>query len=123
MLNSRPYAYAVLAIALGYLLISVVPNQLDPQRYDAFQAEQVREPGLKEEVQPEEPSATTEPEVLGDSASAVTSADEAKAAAEDARTAASGLTFMSEVFTGFGSLLVSLFVALGVYWIAKRRFA
>ncbi len=120
MLGPKHYAYAVLAIALGYLLISVVPNQLVPQRYDAFQAEHVKEPGVEEETQPEEPSVTTEPEVLGEAASAA--ADEAKAAAEEARAATSGLTIVSEVFTGFGSLLISLFVALGVYWIARRRF-
>ncbi|MFB0557880.1 MAG: hypothetical protein ACETVY_02070 [Candidatus Bathyarchaeia archaeon] len=120
MLGPKHYVYAVLAIALGYLLISVVPNQLIPQRYDAFQAEHVKEPGVEEETQPEEPSVTTEPEVLGEAASAAP--DEAKAAAEEARAATSGLTIVSEVFTGFGSLLISLFVALGVYWIARRRF-
>jgi hypothetical protein len=130
MLGHKPYTYAVLAIALGYLLISVVPSQLTPIRRETFEAPRPGEPVVEEETLQEEPLITTEEEELGEELSDVTastdaaktSADAARAAADEAKTAASGLTFAIGVFGVFGNLLISLVVAFGVYWIAKRRF-
>jgi hypothetical protein len=123
MLGHKPYTYAVLAIALGYLLISVVPSQLTPIRRETFEAPRPGEPAVEEETLQEEPLITTEEEEIGEELSAAkTSADAARAAADEAKTAASGLTSASGVFGVFGNLLISLAVAFGVYWIARRRF-
>jgi hypothetical protein len=124
MIVHKPYTYAVLAIALGYILISVVPSQLTPMQYETLEVERSGEIVLEEETQEDEPLITTEQDTLGDTASnAKTAADAAKAAADEARTAASGLTTVSGFFGVFGNLLISLAVAFGVYWIAKQRFA
>lgn len=123
MLGLKPYTYAVIAIAIGYLLISVVPGQLTPVRLETFEAERPGEPAVEEETRQEEPLITTEEEELGEEVSAATaSADAAKTAADEARTAVSGLTFISGVFGAFGNLLISLVVAFSVYWITRRRF-
>jgi len=124
MMGHKPYTYAVLAIALGYILISVVPSQFTPMRYEALEVERPGETVLEEEPQEEEPLITTEQDTLGEAASAAkTAADAAKAAADEARAAASGLTTVGGFFGVFGNLLISLAVAFGVYWIAKQRFA
>jgi len=123
MLGHKPYTYAVIAIAIGYLLISVVPGQLTPMRLETFEAARPGEPAVEEETLQEEPLITTEEEELGEEVSAATaSADAAKTAADEARTAVSGLTFTSGVFGAFGNLLISLVVAFSVYWITRRRF-
>ena len=123
MLGHKPYTYAVIAIAIGYLLISVVPGQLTPMRLKTFEAERPGEPAVEEETRQEEPLITTEEEELGEEVSAATaSADAAKTAADEARTAVSGLTFTSGVFGALGNLLISLVVAFSVYWITRRRF-
>ncbi len=119
MIGQKPYTYAVLAIALGYILISVVPSRLNPNHYLALETER---PGENVTVEggtllEDEASITTEQEALGETASA------AKTAADEARTAASGLTTVGGFFGVFGNLLISLAVAFGVYWIAKQRFA
>ena len=126
MMGHKPYTYAVLAIALGYILISVVPGRLTPVHYLALETERPGENVTIEggTLQEDEASLTTEQEALGDKAStAKTAADAAKAAADEARTAASGLTTVGGFFGAFGNLLISLAVAFGVYWIAKHRFA
>ncbi len=124
MLGHKPYTYAVIAIAIGYLLISVVPGLLTPARLETFEAVRPGEPAVEEETLQEEPLITTEEEEeLGEEPSAATaSADAAKTAADEARTAVSGLTFTSGVFGAFGNLLISLVIAFSVYWITRRRF-
>jgi hypothetical protein len=126
MMGQKPYTYAVLAIALGYILISVVPSRLIPTHYLTLETERPGENVTVEggTLQEDEESLTTEQEAIGETASAdKTAADAAKAAADEARTAASGLTTVSGFFGVFGNLLISLAVAFGVYWIAKQRFA
>ena len=125
MMGHKPYTYAVLAIALGYLLISVVPSRLTPMHYQTLETERPVETVTAEggTLQEDEASITAEEEELGEEVSAATtSADAAKAAADEARTAASGLTTVGGFFGVFGNLLISLAVAFGVYWIAKQRF-
>jgi hypothetical protein len=126
MMGHKPYTYAVLAIALGYILISVVPSRLTPMHYQTLETERPGETITAEggTLQEDEASITAEEEELGEEVSAATtSADAAKAAADEARTAASGLTTVGGFFGVFGNLLISLAVAFGVYWIAKQRFA
>lgn len=126
MMGHKPYTYAVLAIALGYILISVVPSRLTPMHYQTLETERPGETVTAEggTLQEDEASITAEEEELGEEVSAATtSADAAKAAADEARTAASGLTTVGGFFGVFGNLLISLAVAFGVYWIAKQRFA
>jgi Pyruvate/2-oxoacid:ferredoxin oxidoreductase gamma subunit len=132
MMGHKPYTYAVLAIALGYLLISVVPSRLTPMHYQTLETERPGETVTAEggTLQEDEASITTEEEELGEEVSATATsadaakaaADAAKAAADEARTAASGLTTVGGFFGVFGNLLISLAVAFGVYWIAKQRF-
>jgi|GEM_PF-3503672 len=126
MMGHKPYTYAVLAIALGYILISVVPSRLTPMRYETLEVERPGENVTAEggTLQEDEASITTEQEAIGETSSAAkTAADAAKAAADEARAAASGLTTVGGFFGVFGNLLISLAVAFGVYWIAKQRFA
>ncbi len=123
MLGPKPYTYAVIAIAIGYLLISVVPGLLTPVQLETFEAVRPGEPAVEEETPQEEPLITTEEEELGEEVSSATAtADAAKTAADEARTAVSGLTITGGVFGAFGNLLISLVVAFSVYWITKRRF-
>jgi hypothetical protein len=126
MMGHKPYTYAVLAIALGYILISVVPSRLTPMHYLTLETERPGENVTVEggTLQEDEESLTTEQEAIGETASAAkTAADAAKATADEARAAASGLTTVGGFFGVFGNLLISLVVAFGVYWIAKQRFA
>ena len=123
MLGYKTYTYAVLAITIGYLLISGVPSQLTFMQHEKFEARHQGEPIIEDETRQEESSISSEPEILGDTASSAKAAtDAAKAAAEDAKTTASGLNIVSEAFTGFGSLMISLLIAFGVYLVARRRF-
>jgi hypothetical protein len=119
-LESKLIVYTVLAITLGYVFVSTIPSQLAPPLFEAVQPEGESIRGPIPEEQPSGPD-----EMLGQPGEEVTgdisdSASSAKAAAEDAKTAASGLT---SYFPVFGTLVVNLTIAFAVYWLAKRRFA
>ena len=127
-MESKMFVYAVIAVALGYLLVSTVPEQLA-----ALQGETLRGEGFKaiESLEVEEPKVTgEEPETpTGEEASedlaatveeAKSAADAAKAAAEEAE-AAAGLGPGGDIAATISMWIVNLLIALGVYFIAKRR--
>jgi len=122
-MESKLIVYTVLAITLGYVFVSTIPVQLAPPLFEAVQPEGESIRGPSPEEQPSVPDETlgqSGEEVAGDVSELSSSAMAAADAAEEAKTAASGLAGFSTVF---GTLIVNLTIAFAVYWIAKRRFA
>ena len=120
-MDSKLIVYTVLAITLGYLFISAIPAQLAPSSFSRVQPESddVRSPGTEEPPTGEEGTLGQFEEDVGTLTGSESSA--AKVAADDAKTAVSGLT--NTYFTVFGTLIVNLTIALAVYMVARRRFA
>ncbi len=113
----------MLAITLGYVFVSTIPSQLVTPQFLAVQPEEEGIRGPIPEEQPPGPDETlgqSGEELTGDISESASSAKAAADAAEEARTAASGLT---NYFPVFGTLVVNLTIAFAVYWLAKRRFA
>jgi hypothetical protein len=122
-LESKLIVYTVLAITLGYVFVSTIPSQLAPPLFEAVQPEGEGIRGPSPEEQPSGPDETlgqSGEDVAGVISDLESSAKTAADAAEEAKTAASGLTSYSTVF---GTLIVNLTIAFAVYWLAKRRFA
>jgi len=121
-MESRALVYAVLAIAMGYFLVSAVPQRLASPMYAERVEFQPARPGGEEMLgSPEAPAVEgAEPDERGDSAK--TASDAASAAAEEASAASSGLTSFPFVNV-FGTWILNLFIALGVYFVARRRLA
>ncbi|UCH57432.1 MAG: hypothetical protein JSV18_00490 [Candidatus Bathyarchaeota archaeon] len=111
--ESKMIVYTLLAITLGYLLISTVPGQLAPPLYEGVlsETEDSREIGPDES----QPSVEEAPETLGDS-SALTATSPASTAGEVASGLSGGYTML------VGTLIVNLSIAFGVYMLARRRF-
>lgn len=120
-MDSKLIVYTVLAITLGYLFTSAIPAQLASSPFLAMQPESddVRSPGAEEPPTGDEETLGQSEEDVGALTESESSA--VKAAADDASTAASGLT--GDYFTVFGTLIVNLTIALAVYMVARRRFA
>ena len=124
-MESKLIVYTVLAITLGYVFVSTIPAQLAPPLFEAVQpeGESIRGPGPEEQTSsPDETLGQSGEEiagVTGSESSAKAAADAAKAA-EEVKTAESGLAGFSTVF---GTMIVNLTIAFAVYWLAKRRFA
>jgi hypothetical protein len=98
--------YTVLAVVLGVLLTSAVPATLTPKREHLFTSgPETESPTVK---------APVEGEVLG------SRADEEMSGAPPLPS--SGSNMMDQALQ-YGILVVDLFVALGVYFVARRRFA
>ena len=122
-MESKLIVYTVLAITLGYVFVSTIPSQLAPPLFEAVQPEGESIRGPSPDEQPSAPDETLgQPgeEVAGDVSGLASSEAAAADAAEEAKTAASGLTSYSSVF---GTLIMNLTIAFAVYWLAKRRFA
>ncbi len=122
-MESKLIVYTVLAITLGYVFVSTIPAQLAPPLFEAVQPEGESIRGPSPDEQPSAPDETLgQPgeEVAGDVSGLASSEAAAADAAEDTKTAASGLTSYTPVF---GTLIVNLTIAFAVYWLAKRRFA
>lgn len=100
-MNTKVLTYAVLAVALGYLLTSVVPSALVPETPPVF-LESGEEPLIRE-APPE-----SESEVLGDQDLGAEGQDVVRS--------------VDDVFQ-YGYLVLDLFIALGIYFIARRRLA
>ena len=120
-MDSKLIVYTVLAITLGYLFTSAIPAQLTSSSFLRVQPESddVRSPDAEEPPTGEEGTLGQSEEDVGGLTESESSA--AKAAADEAKTAASGLT--NTYFTVFGTLIVNLTIALAVYIVARRRFA
>jgi len=114
-MESRALVYAVLAIAMGYFLVSAVPQRLaSPMYAEPVESGPIRSGGEEMLGSVEPPSAEgTEPPERADTASE----------AADAATAVSSARAGGVYVTVFGTWVVNLFVALGIYFIARRRLA
>ena len=105
-MDSKIPVYTVLAVVLGVLLTSALPASLTPKQGPIFAAEsEVEAPAMK---------APVEDELLG------SRADEEM----DFATPAGGVrTNLFDQASQYSILVVDLLVALGVYIVARRRFA
>jgi hypothetical protein len=129
-MKNKVLVYAVLAISLGFLLVSEVPNQLAPPMFGepAGDSEMVRAPGQENAEAPAEgesaPVTELDETFSSDAATAQGDASDASAARSTSDEAlAAGGGSGNLVISVFGTWSVNLIVALGVYFIARRRFS
>jgi hypothetical protein len=125
-MENKVLVYAVLAISLGFLLVSEVPNQLAPPMFGepAGDSEILRAPGQEIAEAPADsiaaPAGEPNEKFSADAATAQGDASTARGASEEALAAGGGSgNLMISVFGTWG---FNLIVALGVYFIARRRF-
>jgi hypothetical protein len=126
-MENKAIVYAVLAISLGYLLVSAVPSQLAPPMFGepAGDSEMLRAPGPEHVEAPTEsasaPATESDKTFSGDAATAQGDATAAEGTSDEALAAGGGSGPL--VVSVFGTWSVNLFIALGVYFIARRRFS
>ena len=116
-MENRALVYAVLAISLGYLLVSAVPSQLAPPMF----SESMEDRELLKASGPENAEAPTDDASAPASELDETFSRDAAEAQGDALVAGGGSGNL--VISVFGTWSVNLFIALGVYFIARRRFS
>lgn len=116
-MENKVLVYAVLAISLGYLLVAAVPSQLAPPMFSesAGDSELVKAPG------PEHAETPTEGASAPATESDRTFSGDAAEAQGDVLAAGGGSGNL--VISIFGTWSVNLLFALGVYFIARRRFS
>ena len=142
-MENKILVYTVLAISLGYLLVSAVPSQIAPTMFgeSVEDSELLKAPGLEQsEASAEGTSApvteldeTLSGEAKEDQGSISASEDSAStatgpdgtfardtASAQSDASAAEGSS-SNLVISAFGKWSVNLVIALGVYFIARRR--
>ena len=115
MMESKAVIYAVIAVALGYILISAVPDRL-------ASLQRVTQPRGAEEMESlvlEEPESTESEsrDALDESISAL-SEDLTADVAELEKAAPRGVW---DGAIALGVWMINLMIALGVYFIVKRR--
>jgi hypothetical protein len=115
-MENKALVYAVLAISLGYLLVSAVPSQLAPPMFSATEdSELLKEPAPGRAESPAEdasaPLIEQDDTFSGDAA-------EAQGEVFAAEGGSSNL-----VISVFGTMSVNLLLALGVYMVARRRYS
>jgi hypothetical protein len=129
-MENKALVYAVLAISLGYLLVSAVPGQLAPQMFSesAGDSEMLKAPGPEHPEAPADSAAAPATELddtlSGDTAEVqgdTSDASAARSTSDEALAAGGGSDNL--VISVFGTWSVNLIVALGVYFIARRRFS
>jgi hypothetical protein len=114
-MENKALLYTVLAISLGYLLVSAVPSRLAPPMY----AESVDDSDLIRSPPPGDVESTTDSAVAAaDSALGDTLSSES---VQEERLDAGGGSG-NIIVSVFGTWSVNLLVALGVYFFARRRF-
>ncbi len=145
-MTPKSLAYIVVAVFVGYMLVSAVPNQAAMYATPTLAGEGAETVNLTgREFSPENETLSSEledlSESIGDSEKSIEGNDSAKDASEAveaataesssqtaadateaanaARDAASGLEFIGTMTW----LTADVFVALVVYWFAKQRFA
>ena len=135
MMTPKSLAYMVVAVFVGYMLVSAVPNQVAMYATPTLAGEgteMVTVTGrgfstenetisseiddLSESSEDAVESSEAVAEIASSTDQAASDAAEAANAAMDAR---SGLEFMGTMVW----LMANMFVALVVYWFARRRFA
>jgi len=126
-MKNKVLVYAVLAISLGFLLISEVPNQLAPPMFGepAGDSEMLRAPGQEQPKAPAEgesaPAGEPDETFSADVAELQGDASAAQSTSDEVLAAEGGSSNL--VISVFGTWSVNLIVALGVYFIARRRFS
>jgi len=113
-MENKALVYAVLAISLGYLLASAVPSRLaSPILFESGDdSEIIRGPA------PESPGAPVEGTAEADTSRGDILASENP----QEESLAAGRSSGNLIVSVFGTWSVNLMVALGVYFIARRRF-
>lgn len=96
MMTSRAVVYAVLAVALGYLLISIIPATLIPHEKEILRPSDEKSPLA--EAPGESTFKRSEETQIG-----------------------KGVTWNEAL--KFSFLIIDLLIALGIYFIARRRLA
>jgi hypothetical protein len=126
-MENKVLVYAMLAISLGFLLVSEVPGQLAPPMFSepAGDSEMLKTPGQENAEAPADSIATPAGELdktfSADEATAQGDASADRSASDEAFAAGGGSGNL--VISVFGTWSVNLIVALGVYFIARRRFS
>jgi len=133
-MTPKSLAYMVVAVFVGYMLVSAVPGQVamyaTPPFFEAGETVSVTErefspdndtfsleiDDLSESLEDAAEASEATAEIASSASQATGDAAEATEAARDAR---SSLEFMGTMTWW----VVDVFVALVVYWFAKRRFA
>jgi len=134
-LMPKMYTYTIVAIALGYMLISVVPAQvaLLPGGEGGKPEFLTRTPGAESDElmggeiasAPEGATDSMKAEASGDMLGATEAAKAAADAASEAANAASSVEDLSrslDYVNLMGTWAFNLILALGVYYVARRRF-
>jgi hypothetical protein len=114
-MENKALLYTMLAISLGYLLVSAVPSRLAPQMYSEIgdDSDLMKSPAPGSVESTAESAAATADSAQGDMLSSESVPEERLAAGSG-----SGNIIVSV----FGTWSVNLLVALGVYFFARRRF-
>jgi len=115
MMESKAVIYTVLAIALGYFLISAVPERLE-----ALQGMNLRGGAEEMEGIVVEAPKSTDSESLAAPDEAVSSLGD-DVIAESAEPEEVALGGVREGALALGVWMINLMIALGVYFIVKRR--
>jgi hypothetical protein len=113
-MENKTLVYTVLAISLGYLLVSAVPSRLAPPMY----AESGDESELMRSPVPEGTEPPTEGTATADSSKEDTLSSESAQEERLATGSGSGNLIVSV----FGTWSINLLVAISVYFFARRRF-
>ena len=124
-MENKILVYAVLAISLGYLLVSTVPGQLAPPMF----GDSVGDPEMLEAPRPGRgedftdsaaaPKSEDDNTFPGDVAEAQGDTSPPRSSPEESFVAGGGSGNL--VISVIGTWSVNLIVALGVYFIARRR--
>jgi hypothetical protein len=122
MMETKALVYSVLALTLGYLLVSTVPAQLAPSLLNDVQpeSETLRAPSPDESTTIEgDILASEDEEPVEDLGSTSSSAQDSSKTSADAADV-SGL--VGDHFMVLGTLILNLSIAFAIYLLARRRF-
>jgi hypothetical protein len=117
IMQNRALVYTVLAISLGYLLVSMVPNKLAPPMFSEF----IGDSELLKAPRPDHAETPTEDASAPGTEPNRTFSGDAAEAQRDVEVAGSGSGNL--VISVFETWSVNLLIALGVYLIARRKFS
>jgi len=104
-MNNKATIYAFLAVILGYSLMTYIPSTITPSMTSIERSNDTNDSWL---------STTPDSDILG---------SEGKSAAETAETAANYAKAQTESSVQFAFIAFDICLALGVYFLARKRFA
>ena len=113
-MKSKAVVYTVLAVALGYFLISAVPDQMETLQGVRQRGGSVESESLAVEAPESTVKSEAEPDELASGLSEAVTAD----IAEPEEVALGGVR---DGAVAIGVWVINLMIALGVYFIVKRR--